>query len=166
MLVRVRLVKKSSLFLVLIFLVASAEASQANNLEIILQPSDLIRRGNDNLKAGHIDDARLEYNRALKTNLTKPQQANAYNGLCIADIREELWEDAIKNCDKALELVPYNWRYYNNLGNVYLGLGDYEKAMQEYEKGLRFAPQSTTIRKNMALTQSRAGTDVTAQNDN
>lgn len=149
----------------LILLPVSFGTVQADNIEIILQPSDLIRRGNDHLKAGQIEDARLEYTRALKTNLTNPQQANAYNGLCIADIREELWEQAINHCDKAIELVPHNWRYYNNRGNVYLGLGEYEKAMQEYEEGLRFAPKSTTIRKNMALTQSRAGTEVTAQYD-
>lgn len=150
---------------ILLFLPIPVDTAYADPTHIILHPSDLIRRGNDHLKAGEITDARRNYVRALKTDLTAAQQANAYNGLCIADIREEQWDQAIEHCNTAIDLVPHNWRYYNNRGNVYLGLGEYEKAMQEYEKGLRFAPKSITIRKNMALTQSRAGTEVTSQND-
>ena len=127
----------------------------ADTMEIVLQPSDDIRRGNDYIKAGQISEARQAYSRALKANITVSQQANAYNGLCIADLREELWEAAMTHCDMAIDLVSYNWRYYNNRGNVYLGLGQYKKAMEQYEKGLRYAPKSSTIRKNIALAQSR-----------
>jgi len=156
---------KALLLILLMFVPGSFTAAWADTTEIILQPSDLIRRGNEHIKVGQISDARQAYQRALKSNLTISQQANAHNGLCIADIREEIWEGAIGHCDKAIDLVPYNWRYYNNRGNVYLGLGRYQDAMKEYERGLQYAPKSKTIRKNIALAQSRVGKSKINQRD-
>ncbi|WP_262693278.1 tetratricopeptide repeat protein [Kordiimonas aquimaris] len=156
---------KALLLTLLMFVSASTTGAWADVTKIILHPSDLIRRGNDHIKSGHISEARQAYERALKSNLTNAQQANAHNGLCIANIREEIWEDAIIHCDKAIDLAPHNWRYYNNRGNAYLGLGQYQDAMKEYEKGLQFAPKSRTIRKNIALAQSRRNRDSVDQHD-
>jgi len=49
-----------------------------------------------------------------------------------------------------------NWRFYNNRGNIYLGLGKLDMAMENYRRGLRIAPQSKTLATNIAILEQQA----------
>lgn len=144
-------------------LLLSFETAKAEPVEIVLRPSDLIIRGNQYISASEIESAKVVFNKALRSNLTTEQRANAYNGLCVAHIKQENWLEAMALCNASIEHAPHNWRYYNNRGNVHLGLGQYKKAMVDYEKALAFAPKSATIQKNMALASMHLEKDA---NDN
>lgn len=128
----------------------------ADTFEIILQPSDLIRRGNAHIETGDIEKAKASLSRALETNLTLRQRANAHNSMCVANIKEESWEEAMTHCDAAIKMTRSNWRFYNNRGNVYMGLGQFEQAMENYRRGLRIAPKSITLATNIAILEEQA----------
>ena len=128
----------------------------ADVVEIILQPSDLIRRGNSYIEAGEIEKAKEALSRALKSSLTSRQRANAHNSLCVANIKEEAWDAAMLQCDAAIEIAPTNWRFFNNRGNVYLGLGQLEQARKNYHRGLHIAPKSKTLATNVAILEHYA----------
>lgn len=131
-----------------------AGQASASTLEIILQPSDLLRQGNAYLEIGETEKAKSILARALDSNLTSRQLANAHNSMCVALIREEAWQTAMSHCNAAIKIVPTNWRFHNNRGNVFFGLGQYDLAMENYEKGLRLAPKSITLATNIDMLEA------------
>lgn len=137
-------------------LLVSANAA-ASKMEIVLQASDILRQANAHIESGDTMRAKKLLQRALKGDLTSTQRANAHNGLCVALLKEEAWYLAMDQCDQAIRMMPTNWRYYNNRGNVYFGLGEWKEAMEDYMRGLRFAPKSTTLAKNIALLKRQRG---------
>jgi tetratricopeptide (TPR) repeat protein len=132
-----------------------SSAASAIQTEIVIQQSELLRQGNTYLEKGEIDKAKKSLMRALKSNLTDRQRATTMNSLCVAHLKEESWRKAEKFCDKAIEIFPVDWRYYNNRGNVYLGLGKIKAAIEQYEKGLDLAPNSSVITSNIELANAR-----------
>lgn len=128
----------------------------ADVVEIVLQPSDLIKRGNIYIESGEIEKAKEALSRALKSSLTSRQRANAHNSFCVANIKEEAWNAAMLQCDAAIEIVPTNWRFFNNRGNVYLGLGQLEQARINYRRGLDIAPKSKTLETNVTILEHYA----------
>lgn len=130
---------------------ASAESTQV----IVLQPSELIYRGNSLIRSGEISRAKKVLEKALKSKLTSTQTANAHNSMCVAYIREEHWRKAMDHCNAAIKLVSYNWRFYNNRGNIYLGLGQADLALDEYGAGLKIAPKSKTLLSNAQLAENQ-----------
>lgn len=129
--------------------------SANSNHVIVLQPSELIQRGNSLIEAGELQEAKNYLERALKSGLTEQQTANAHNSLCVAFLKEEHWRKAMNHCDAAIELVSYNWRFFNNRGNIYLGLGQPELALREYNKGLKISPNAGTLLVNMRLAENQ-----------
>lgn len=125
----------------------------ANTFEIVLQPSELLRQGNSYLSQGDLEKAKLILGRALESNLTNAQLANVHNSLCVAHIKEEDWSNAMGHCDSAIARIPTNWRFHNNRGNIYFGLGNYSEALNSYEKGREIAPKSLTIAENIKMLQ-------------
>lgn len=141
-----------------VFTMLSAMVSSvafANTTEIIIQPSELLRQGNQYLEKGEIEKAKKALMRALKTDLTDRQRATTMNSVCVAYLKEESWRKAEKFCDMAIDLFPMDWRFYNNRGNVYLGLGKIKAAIAQYEKGRKLAPSSSVLASNIDLAQSR-----------
>ena len=129
--------------------------SVANNtFEVVLRPSSLLDKANGYLQVGDTEKAKVALERALETDLTERQLANAHNSLCVAHIKEESWTTAMDHCDTAIKLVPTNWRFHNNLGNVQFGMGNYGKALRSYNKGLKMAPRSTTLAGNIEMLES------------
>lgn len=123
----------------------------ADSFEIVLQPSELLRQGNDYLHQGELEKAKKILVRALDSNLTNSQRANVHNSLCVAHIKEEDWSNAMDHCDSAIEKLPMNWRFHNNRGNIYFGLGNYHEALSSYQKGRKIAPKSLTIAENIKM---------------
>ena len=131
-------------------------AALAEMVEIILQPSDLLKRGNAYIEQGEIQKAKKALSRALETKLTPGQRANAHNSLCVANIKEEEWDAAMRQCNAAIKINRANWRFYNNRGNVYLGLGQLDLALKNYQRGLRIAPKSKALATNVAILEDYA----------
>ena len=145
------------LLVLVLFLTAGAHASGSQpKLEIVLQASASLQRGNDLVLLGRPSEAREFFAMALGTDLTDFQRAKAHNGICVTHIMEEQWAEAMEHCNQAIRIVPTNWRFYNNRGNIYLETGEIDRAMAEYDRGLRLAPKSLIIQGNMELAEGRA----------
>ncbi len=142
------------ILLISVFLSWASGPTYASTVEIVLQSSQLLRQGNAYLQDGDIQKAKKILARALDSNLTNSQLANVHNSMCVAHIKEEDWNTAIEHCDAAISKVPTNWRFHNNLGNIYFGLGDYGLAMKSYRKGLSIAPRSITIAANIEMLEA------------
>ena len=75
-----------------------------------------------------------------------------YNNLCIGLTGLRRFEDAIAACDKALELKPREWKFYNNRANIYFYLGQFSRALAEYYKAVTFNPANSVLMSNIGLT--------------
>lgn len=125
--------------------------------ELKFSTPQLLQKGHELLNEGDNIEAKKVYEKALKQDLTDSQTANAHNGLCVVYIMEEIWETAMDHCNRAIRLYPQNWRFYNNRGNIFLETGMLEKAISEYERGLKLSPSSDILKKNLDLAQARLG---------
>lgn len=66
---------------------------------------------------------------------------------------------------EALELKP-NWEYpYNNRGNAYLGLKQYERAIQDYDKAIQLNPNYVNAIYWRGKCDEALGDEVKAQAD-
>ncbi|WP_417456517.1 tetratricopeptide repeat protein [Kordiimonas sp.] len=131
------------------------DSGSAMKFEIVMRASESLARAHDLILTGDSAGARKIYERTLDNNLTTMQLARVHNGLCVTYIMDEEWESAMKHCDNAIRIVPNNWRFYNNRGNIYLETGDFDRAYEQYKEGLRFAPRSMVIQHNIDLADGR-----------
>lgn len=76
----------------------------------------------------------------------------AYNNLCIGYIGLAKFNEAIAACDKAVELDPRRWSFYNNRANIYFHLGQFDRALAEYYKAMAFNTSSRVLIYNIGIT--------------
>jgi len=62
-------------------------------------------------------------------------------------------------------LDPYSTTAYNNRGNAYGNLDQFEKAIEDYAEAIRLDPRSTLAYANRALALTYQGMDDEAQMD-
>lgn len=84
--------------------------------------------------------------------LTLDNYSAALNNLCIGLTGLNQLGEATESCLKAIEMSPRQWQSYNNLGNIYYFLGQYDKALAQYYKALSFRTESSILLKNIRLT--------------
>lgn len=75
----------------------------------------------------------------------------AYNNLCIGLTGMGKFDDAMEACNKAIELRPRQWSFYNNRGNIHYYRGEFDRALAEYYKALTFSPNDDVLLQNIAL---------------
>jgi tetratricopeptide (TPR) repeat protein len=75
-----------------------------------------------------------------------------YNNLCIALTGLRRFDEAIAACDKAVDMKPRQWSFYNNRANIYFYLGQFSKALAEYYKAVTFNPANRILISNINLT--------------
>jgi tetratricopeptide (TPR) repeat protein len=75
-----------------------------------------------------------------------------YNNLCIGLTGMRRFEEAIAACNKAVDMKPRQWSFYNNRANIYFYLGQFSKALAEYYKAVTFNPANRILLSNINLT--------------
>ena len=98
---------------------------------------DYLRRGNEALREGYIEDALDYYSRAIELN---PNLAKAYAGRGNAYVDGEEHELAIADYGEALRLSPDHAVTYFYRGSAYAALGDHDRAISDYSDALRLNP--------------------------
>lgn len=98
------------------FLVAAALCILQARADDISSAPNMLRPVTADLSAGKADDAISRLNSSLLTN---PNDAEAHNLLCRVYYQEERWEDAIHECETAVQLMPQNSEYHLWLGRAY-----------------------------------------------
>jgi tetratricopeptide (TPR) repeat protein len=89
---------------------------------------------------------------ALRSGELMPQNVPAaYNNLCIGLTGLGQFDEAMEACNKAIELRPRQWSFYNNRGNIYFYRSEFDRALAEYYKAMTFSPGDEVLLQNIAL---------------
>jgi len=130
--------------------------AQAQGVQLLLEDDQLLKNGRSAVHSGNLEKAKFYYEEALKRNsLSEIELITVHSDLCVTYMYLEQFEDAIVQCQASLELQSNRWETLNNLGTVYLVMGNYLEAIQVYEKGLKMKPKSRILLFNMDIAQRR-----------
>jgi Tfp pilus assembly protein PilF/TolB-like protein len=110
----------------------------------------------------NIDNAIAEFQRAIAVDQNyAPAYAAmglAYNTGFVWKNRDKDWVDKAKTaCDRALALTPHLAEGHTCLGNVFLSLGHYENAVQEFQRSLDLDHNSDETLSSLAAAYQKLG---------
>src|SRR5437867_2122021 len=86
----------------------------------------------------HIDEAKRNYEKALKLN---PHYSEAINNLGTIYYSRRSYRKAIRQYNKALKLAPNSASIYSNLGTAQFARKKYQEASESYQKALALDPE-------------------------
>lgn len=83
-------------------------------------------------------------------NYGQPDRANSQLSFGVAMAQRGLWSEALFRFHQAERLDPQNPRVLNNLGVAYEAAGEYERALEYYQRALKIDTQNRELRANYA----------------
>ncbi len=83
-------------------------------------------------------------------NYGQPDRANSQLSFGVAMAQRGLWSEALFRFHQAERLDPQNPRVLNNLGVAYEAAGEYEQALEYYQRPSRSTPSNRELRANYA----------------
>lgn len=99
---------------------------------------DAILDGVSSLNRGKIEEAMVDFNRAIKLD---PQRAPGFMGRANTFNVNGQYREAIADYDTAIEIDASQAEAYANRAIAYSHLKEYEKAIADYEKCLQLDPK-------------------------
>lgn len=78
----------------------------------------------------------------------RPEQPGSQLAFGVDMARRGLWSEALFRFHQAERLDPNNPRVYNNLAVAYEATGDFDKALEYYQRALRASPENRELRAN------------------
>ena len=149
-------VKLIGIFLGIFGVFAILSSANAQRVELLFDNNQLLKGGNQALQSGNFDRAMFYFEKALRSrNLSKNETRDVHSGLCVAYMSLKRFTEAIEQCEASLDIQSNKWETINNLGTVYLVMGDYENAIRAYEKALRMKPKSEILHFNLDIAHQR-----------
>lgn len=113
---------------------------------------DDLNSGARQLDRGDVANGLALTEKAMESEeLSRWEQAAAFNNRCVAFLHLKLYEEAMVNCEEAIAINAENWRFLNNRANAHLGLGDVDKAIKDYIAALELNPRSDVVRRNLFI---------------
>lgn len=134
-----------------------AAPAQSQSISLLLEDDQLLKNGRKAVHSGNLEKAMFYYEEALKRNsLSRLELVDVHNGLCVTYMYLEHFEKAIVQCRESLKIQSNKWDTMNNLGTVYLVMGNFNEAIKIYEKALKMKPKSKILLFNMEIAQRRS----------
>ena len=132
------------------------EALKNYNQAVKLHPSFPVafnNRGNLLESMGKIEDAKRSFSRAIELDRN---YARAYSNRGIAERKLGNHSNALRDFSKALDLEPwqpdnpnqdsnFQFRMYINLGDIYLYLKEFNRALEAYDRAQEIEPDNQDI---------------------
>ena len=119
----------------------------------------LYNDGNQKLKAGNYSGAIESYDQALA--IEKDYRIYYQKGIALKKLSK--LEDAKNSFEDCLKQKPDFEAAFNALGGVYFSMGNYEKAVENFEKVLQSAKNSnvkSAVKKNLAIAYAKMGNNA------
>lgn len=85
----------------------------------------------------HVEEIKKRNEKAANMNQLI-QKANA-------EIDKKNWQEAIEPLQLLIAMEPGRWQFYSALGDAQYKLGQYERAVDSYQKGIHVADSNTTV---------------------
>jgi tetratricopeptide (TPR) repeat protein len=101
-----------------------------------------LARGAEALNHQDIDKAITFLDKAIKLS---PDFPEAYNQRAIAHYLAERFDDAIRDGERVVELMPLHFGAWSGLGHSHLAVGNHREALDAYQKALRLNPHLDCI---------------------
>jgi tetratricopeptide (TPR) repeat protein len=112
-------------------------------------------RGTQSLTARDFDQAHAHFNRALQID---PNFAEAYNQRAIAFYLQELYQESICDCRRAIRRMPFHFGALAGMGHCQAHLGLIEEAIESYRQALEINPHLHCVREAIdELKRDRSG---------
>ncbi|HYQ83120.1 MAG TPA: tetratricopeptide repeat protein [Rubrobacter sp.] len=80
----------------------------------------------------------------------RPEQLGSQLAFGVDMAKRGLWSEALFRFHQAERMEPNNPRVYNNLAVAYEATGDFDKALEYYQRALRASPENRELRANYA----------------
>ncbi|XP_065207806.1 stress-induced-phosphoprotein 1 [Planococcus citri] len=109
-------------------------------------------KGNAALNQGNFDDAIKFYSEAI--NLDQKNHV-LYSNRSAAYCKCAKYTEALADAEKTVSIKPDWPKGYSRLGSAYYSLGQFEKAVDAYETGLKYDPSNVQMRDALADAESR-----------
>lgn len=125
-------------------------------------PTTVLGAPNELLIAGATAMRNRQYREGIELTLSGLKDSNAprdvagaLSNLCAAYAALKEFALALAACDQSLVIDRSNWRTWNNRAAVHLGQGRHDAAISDVQAGLGLAPNSSTLRRTLAIIESR-----------
>ncbi len=159
--------KKNIFKIATVLLLLSATNGLAQNIEKQRREANSeMRRGNELYQQGHYAEAEIAYKKAMATYPGNPKSMyNTANSI----LQQKRYKEAIAQYDFLIKNAKNNRlkaQSYHNIGNAYMELKNYQKAVDAYKNSLRKNPKDEETRYNLALAQKLLKNQQNNQNKN
>lgn len=146
-------------------IIAKLEDPKAKDNEMIVVLNDLLKLADSAIKTSKWEKAFNYFERSIELGnqisndaFRDNEVSNAVdnykkqlNAKALLDAESQAYDQAITNCEKAIELDASFLDSYYNLANVYKVKGDYDNAIQNYKKALEINPEHVKALNDLAL---------------
>ncbi|MFO7445775.1 MAG: tetratricopeptide repeat protein [Ignavibacteriaceae bacterium] len=148
--------KRLSIPAFLLALLFTFNLAFAQNGEMKPEAGKLYNAGNELLKAGNYNEAIVNYDNALK--IEKDYRTYYQKGIALK--KSGKLDEAQAAFESSLSQKKDFEAGYNALGGVYFSKGDYQKAIDNFEKVVEMADDNKTknaVKKNLSLAYTKLG---------
>lgn len=118
-----------------------------NNCYSDIPDNEQFNKAKDYLYQGRLNEAMEEFNKAIKSNPTSP----AFSFRAYVYLLQDNPDQAIADCDKAIEMDSKNTQAYNNRAAAFQKKGDFDKAIADCCRAIQINPRLPYPYKNRAF---------------
>uniref|UniRef100_UPI0037E702F0 sperm-associated antigen 1-like n=1 Tax=Semicossyphus pulcher TaxID=241346 RepID=UPI0037E702F0 len=129
----------------------TVDASLMSQQEKLLLANHEKNKGNEAFRTNDYEEAVAYYSRSLSIIST----VAAYNNRAQAEIHLKHWHNAMRDCQRVLELESGNVKALLRRANVYNNIGEFQLASDDLRMVLREEPQNAAAMKLLSGTEKR-----------